>query len=46
MSFKSMEEAKRWADVLNNRYGLPLNQLLDEKALIIKDKNIDSEVNQ
>lgn len=37
MSFQTKEQAERWAKLLNNKYGLPLNQLLDEDALLIEE---------
>lgn len=37
MSFQNMEQAERWAKVLNNKYGLPLDQLLDEDAVMIEE---------
>ena len=44
MSFQNMKQAERWAKVLNNKYGLPLDQLLDEDAVLIeKDKDLDKD---
>lgn len=48
MAFKNKEQAKVWAKKLNSKYGLPMNDLLDDSAILLEedsptssDKNAD-----